>query len=79
MKKLFDTADEYLRQSDWKDMAMLKFCLAAMGVLIGTIIPKKHKEAAQVFAWSIFVATYIPLMAKFFRILLPAPAEADEA
>ena len=27
MKKLFYYADRYLQKSDWKDMAMLKFCL----------------------------------------------------
>ena len=27
MKKLFALADRYLQESDWKTMAMLKFCL----------------------------------------------------
>ena len=33
MKKLFDAADRYLKIADWKDMALLKFCLFSMGVL----------------------------------------------
>ena len=34
-KKLFGYADTYVKRSDWKDLAMIKFCLAAIGLLIG--------------------------------------------
>lgn len=40
MKCLFDSANEYTRQSDWKDFALVKMCLAAIGVLIGLHTPK---------------------------------------
>ena len=43
MKKLFEYADQYIQQSDWKDLAMIKFCLAAMGVLIGVSLPLMAK------------------------------------
>ena len=43
MKKLFDSADIYLRQADWKDLALIKFCLASIGLLAGLQIPKKHR------------------------------------
>lgn len=68
MKKLFEYADQYIQQSDWKDLAMIKFCLAAMGVLIGVSLPKKHRKTALWIAGGVFTATYLPLMAKFFRI-----------
>ena len=38
MKKLFEYANQYVQESDWKDMALLKFCLCAMGVMIGVAI-----------------------------------------
>ena len=44
MKKLFGYADEYLRNSDWKDMAMLKFCLFSIGILAGMRIPEKARK-----------------------------------
>lgn len=69
MKKLFIYADEYIKQSDWKDLAMLKFCLAAIGVLIGISLPTKSKKYVFGIAGGIFLITYIPLMAKFFRIV----------
>lgn len=33
-------------QSNWKDLAMLKFCLFAIGVLAGTQIPKRNRRQA---------------------------------
>lgn len=80
MQFLFDAADRYMRKSDWKDMALVKFCLFSMGLMIGAQIPRKHKAAAQIAAWSVFLVTYVPLMTKFFDVLLesPAPEEISE-
>lgn len=40
-----------------------------MGVFIGTFIPKKKSEWARIIALLVFAVTYIPLMAKFFRVV----------
>lgn len=68
MKSLFELGNRYLHESDWKDLALVKFCLCAMGVMIGTQLPEKHRKTAAGFAAGVFVSTYIPLMAKLFRI-----------
>ena len=70
MKKLFCYADRYIKKSDWKDLAMLKFCLFSMGILAGMRIPGKNKKQAGWIAAAVFVATYIPLMAKFFSVIM---------
>ena len=70
MKTLFARADEYLQNSDWKDIAVLKLCLLSLGLLAGMQLPEKHRKTARVAAVVIFVATYIPLMTKFLRILV---------
>lgn len=70
MKTLFASADEYLQNSDWKDIAVLKLCLLSLGLLAGMQLPEKHRKIARVAAVVIFVATYIPLMTKFLRILM---------
>lgn len=44
MKKLFGWAEDYLKVCTWKDMALLKFCLGSLGVLIGLQVPQKEKE-----------------------------------
>lgn len=70
MGKLFDYADRYLERSSWKDLAMVKFCLFSMGVLAGMRISEKNKERAGCIAALVFMATYIPLMAKFFAVVM---------
>lgn len=65
MKKLFDYADKFIRRSTWKDFALLKFCLFAIGVLAGMQIPEKNRKTARVASAVVFTVTYIPLMAKF--------------
>lgn len=69
MKKLFCYADRYIRKSDWKDLAMIKFCLFSMGILAGMRIPEKNRKQAGWFAAAVFAVTYIPLMAKFFSVI----------
>lgn len=54
MKQLFDYADKYIKQSTWKDFALLKFCLFAMGILVGIQIPEKNKKHTGIIAAVIF-------------------------
>ena len=68
-KKLFAAADRYLALCGWRDLALLKFCLFAMGLFIGSQVPDKEKKPAQAVALAVFAATYVPLMAKFFSVL----------
>ena len=70
MKKLFCYADRYIKKCDWKDLVMLKFCLFSLGGLAGMQIPGKNKRQAGWIAAAVFAATYIPLMAKFFSVVL---------
>ena len=69
MKCLFSCANQYVKESDWKDLALVKFCLCAIGVMIGLSIPEKKKKVPFLIAAAIFTATYIPLMTKFLRIV----------
>lgn len=68
MCKLFEYANEYVKESDWKDLALLKFCLFAMGLLVGMKVAPRHKKAVTITAIMVFIATYIPLMSKFVKI-----------
>jgi len=51
-------------------LALIKFCLFSMGLLIGMQLPKKFHKAVKIGAAIVFVGTYIPLMVKYARILL---------
>ena len=68
MKKLFEAANRYIETSDWKIIAVLKFCLISLGLMAGMQIRKKKKKPVFLGALGTFVVTYIPLMAKFYRV-----------
>lgn len=66
MKLFFELGDRYAMKSDWKDFALTKFCLCAMGVLLGIHVPQKHRKTVGLAALAVFTATYIPLMSKIY-------------
>ena len=66
---LFAGADRYLAECDWRDLALLKFCLAAMGLLLGLLAPQEKKKPFLLGAALVFAATYLPLMAKYVGVL----------
>ena len=65
MEKLFHVAEEYIKGMKGQDMALLKICLCAAGIIIGITAPKRWRKGLLALAAAAFVITYIPLMAKF--------------
>ena len=78
MRSLFALGNQYLKECDWKDLALVKFCLWAMGMLIGMQVPAKNKKAVAWGAACVFIATYIPLMAKFYHVAKNVGAPRNE-
>ncbi len=70
MKKLFDYATAYAKQCSWKDFALIKFCLCAIGVMIGVLLPTTVMKPALIIAGAVFIMTYIPIMIKFIKIIV---------
>lgn len=68
MKKYFELGNRYAAESDWKDFALTKFCVCAVGVMIGTCIPAVNRKKAMAIAGGVFAATYVPLMKKVFGV-----------
>lgn len=69
MTRLFESADRYLKACSWREIALLKVCLCAVGVLIGVALPQRRKKSAAWMAALAFAATYVPLMAGFLPFL----------
>ena len=78
MKKLFGFADEYIRQSDWRDLTLVKFCLMSIGLMTGMFIPKEKRKLVLPIAGGVFLLTYVPLMSKLFRIIFGANRNREE-
>ena len=68
MKKVFDAANRYIETSDWKTIAVLKFCLISLGMMIGMAIDKKDRKPVLLGTLGVFAATYVPLMVKFYKV-----------
>ena len=68
MKKVFDAANRYIETSDWKTLAVLKFCLIALGMMIGMAIKKEDRKPVFIGAITVFAVTYVPLMVKFYKV-----------
>lgn len=77
MKRIFDCADSYVQSRDWKMLALVKFCLCSIGVLLGISVTEKHKKSTGGFALGVFLATYFSLMADFltFAVNFFCPCE----
>ncbi len=67
MKKLFAITDIFLQGMSWKVLALVKLCLFAAGVTVGTALSPKRRRMILPIALVAFVATYIPLMVQFAR------------
>ena len=77
MKYFLDLGNRYMQESDWKDLSLLKFCLFAMGLLIGTQVTENYKKSVIGVSLGVFIATYIPLMLKLFKIM--SKKESDKS
>ena len=69
MQKLLDYGDRFVKESTWKDFALVKLCLCAVGVMWGMAIPKKAQKPAAFIAMLIFITTYVPLILRALRVL----------
>ena len=49
--------------------------LCAMGILLGAAAPARWKKPLAFGAVGVFIATYIPLMAKFLAVCFPGEWE----
>ncbi|MEA5085375.1 MAG: permease of phosphate ABC transporter [Lachnospiraceae bacterium] len=77
MKCFIKTGKKYIEKMDIWDVSFLKICLCAMGVLIGVGVSDEKKKSVGIAAIFIFIATYIPLMAKYIGIALEEKDQDD--
>lgn len=68
--RLFMASDKFLKKCKWTDIALLKLCLCAIGIVIGLGIAREHRKCVRTAAILVFMATYVPLMGKFLPILI---------
>lgn len=75
MKKILEYVNVYVDRCGIKDLALLKICLCAVGVIIGLSIPEKKKKCPLAAAGFVFTFSYVLLMAQFVKIVLEVRQE----
>ena len=75
MRCLLSYADRFVQKCNWKDFGLLKACLFSFGIFAGTFIPRKKVSCVRTIALTGFVATLVPIMTKFFKVI----TDEDEA
>ena len=73
MKNLLEAAEDYTKQAGWRDLAELKCCMCALGLLLGLAVPRRWRKKAALFA-----AACVPQAAKF-RALAVRRTQGTEA
>ncbi len=67
--KVFDAANQYCKESDWKTIAGLKLCLLSLGIACGMCVPDKAKKTTARICGLIYGFTLLPLLEKYIDIL----------
>ena len=78
MKKLLDLAIGCIRRGVCYDVALLKFCMLALGVLVGLAMPHRGRRLAKQICAEVFLMAWATLMVDCFRMTLPKNS-ADSA
>lgn len=69
MEKLIRYAEQYIKESDWKSIGLLKLCLLSLGICVGLTVPSRKKPGIFLIAIFVFLVTLIPLLMKYLRII----------
>ena len=65
----------FVKRSSPKELALIKLCVCAAGVLLGAAAPKKARGPVVFCSLLAFVGTAIPLVTKFFDFVIGGKAE----
>lgn len=78
MKRFVNWINDYIASLDWKDLACIKLCTAALGVLVGLLIEKRYKKLAAILSSIVFLNTAAFTLYPLFKQLCPHCRKASE-
>lgn len=64
---IFAMTDSYCQTLDWKKLSLFKLCCIAFGVVLGLLVPEKHKKSVLIASLVLFLTSYVPLMVGFIK------------
>ena len=69
--RLYDYAQNYIKNLDLWDFGIIKICLIAFGIMLGIAVPEKCKKGFIAGAGILFAVTFIYLAWDFMGIKCP--------
>lgn len=79
MKKLTAFLNDYVLECDWKDMALIKTCVCAFGVMLGLTVKKERKKPIMILSSLIFLLTACMTAVRFVLELCDEDFVDDDA
>lgn len=76
--RFFSWANAYCRKSSWKDLALIRLCLCAEGVLAGLCVPPEKRKKAALGALLVILIASVLLMLRFFQVVKEEQAAEEE-
>ncbi len=67
MVNLFAVADRYLQTLNWQKFSLAKICMVSFGVALGLCLGEKYKKVGLPVAVTLFLVTYLPILADLFK------------
>ena len=76
--KLIVCANRWIKESTWKDLALVKLCLCALGAILGLTALRRSRKVSLVLSIVVFLATWLPLMQRFAGVVRSVLRAGDE-
>lgn len=67
MKEFINCVKEQVKEIELKDLAFIKICTLALGILLGMAAPKKLKKPIFIIIILVYIVTMIPILVKIFH------------
>lgn len=62
MSNIVQVAEKYCQDFNLQRIALFKTCCIFFGMMMGVLIPEKHRKTWMIVSATLFLASYIPLM-----------------
>lgn len=71
MRYWIEKGQRYVQSMTLLEIALLKFCMLGLGIVIGASALEKRKSAVRACGAVMFLLSYVPLMSSFLAELFP--------
>ena len=68
MQKCLECIDNFILESNWKNLLEVGLSACAFGLFLGMFVPKEKRKKPLIIALIVSIALYVKLMIKFIQV-----------